>query len=163
MRVLLLLLTFFFILSCSNSKKVYWCGDHPCINNKEKQDYFKKNMIVEVKNINKKSNAKNTNMDKIILETQKNEKKRIKEEKKIAKQIILDEKKRIKEEKKIAKRKNKELNKQKKESKKLYTTEEKSIEKASIKQNLNNFDEIMENIINKNKLKPYPDINNIDR
>ena len=163
MRVLLLLLTFFFILSCSNSKKVYWCGDHPCINNKEKQDYFKKNMIVEVKNINNKSNAKNTNMDKIISETQKSEKKRIKEEKKIAKQIILDEKKRIKEEKKIAKRKNKELNKQKKESKKLYTTEEKSIEKTSIKQSLNNFDEIMENIINKNKLKPYPDINNIDR
>ena len=35
--------------SCAPNKKVYWCGDHPCINKKEKEAYFKKTMIVEAK------------------------------------------------------------------------------------------------------------------
>ena len=37
---------------------VYWCGDHPCINKKEKEAYFKKNMIVEKRNL-KKEKSKN--------------------------------------------------------------------------------------------------------
>ena len=32
--------------SCGSNKDVYWCGDHPCLNNKEKKAYFK-NVIVE--------------------------------------------------------------------------------------------------------------------
>ena len=36
-----------FIISCSPNKGVYWCGDHACANNKEKEAYFKKTMIVE--------------------------------------------------------------------------------------------------------------------
>ena len=44
------------MISCTNNKGVYWCGDHPCINKEEKEAYFKKTMIVEVKNYNKDKN-----------------------------------------------------------------------------------------------------------
>ena len=55
---------FFLVLGCSNSKVVYWCGDHPCINNKEKEAYFKKTMIVETKNIKKGSYKGDTEIEK---------------------------------------------------------------------------------------------------
>ena len=42
------------LISCSGDKSVYWCGDHACINKKEKEAYFKKTMIIEKKIINKK-------------------------------------------------------------------------------------------------------------
>ena len=54
MKKFFFLIVFFFVLSCSTNKGVYWCGDHPCINKKEKEAYFEKTMIVEVKNYNKK-------------------------------------------------------------------------------------------------------------
>ena len=48
-------ISFLFLLnSCTNNKTVYWCGDHACINKKEKEAYFKKTMIVEKKIINNK-------------------------------------------------------------------------------------------------------------
>ena len=40
-----LVIIFAIIVGCSSSKGVYWCGDHPCINKKEREAYFKKNMI----------------------------------------------------------------------------------------------------------------------
>ena len=39
------------ITNCARSNVVYWCGDHPCINKKEKEAYFKKTMIVEVREL----------------------------------------------------------------------------------------------------------------
>ena len=42
MKILLIFFLLITIISCANSKKVFWCGDHPCINNKEKETYFKK-------------------------------------------------------------------------------------------------------------------------
>ena len=48
------IIIFFVVISCANNKVVYWCGDHPCINKKEREAYFKKTMVVEAKNINKK-------------------------------------------------------------------------------------------------------------
>ena len=51
MKIIISLLVLIFISSCSNSKKAYWCGDHPCINKEEKQAYFKKNMVVEIRNL----------------------------------------------------------------------------------------------------------------
>ena len=155
MKFLLVLLSFLLLSNCASSKKVYWCGDHPCINNNEKQDYFKKNMVVEVKYIDKKNNANNTEMDNIIIDARLSEKKRIKEEKKLTKQVILDEKKRIREEKKLTKQGN--------EGENLFLDIEKNIEKSSAKVSLNSFKKIMENIAEKNKLKPYPDINSIKR
>ena len=57
MKNYLFLCIFFLIISCTNNKSVYWCGDHPCINKKEKEAYFKKTMIVEVREL-KKDNSK---------------------------------------------------------------------------------------------------------
>jgi hypothetical protein len=58
MKNLFLLFLFIIIVNCSNTKKVYWCGDHRCISKKEKEAYFKKNMTVEVRVINKKEEKK---------------------------------------------------------------------------------------------------------
>ena len=49
MKYLILLIFSLLLFSCSNGKRVYWCGDHACINNKEKESYFKKTMVVEIK------------------------------------------------------------------------------------------------------------------
>ena len=50
MKNLLFIIIFFLVIGCSNNKQVYWCGDHACVNKKEREEYFKKNMIVEVRN-----------------------------------------------------------------------------------------------------------------
>ena len=56
MKIIFFIFLLLLLINCSNTKSVYWCGDHPCINKKEKEAYFKKTMIVEVKNI--KNNKK---------------------------------------------------------------------------------------------------------
>ena len=42
------LIVFFFLVSCSVSfdkaERIYICGDHPCANNKEVQEYFNNNV-----------------------------------------------------------------------------------------------------------------------
>mgnify|MGYP001446624271 FL=1 len=53
MKVYFFFIIFFFIISCSSNKGVYWCGDHACADKKEKEAYFKKTMIVEVRNLDK--------------------------------------------------------------------------------------------------------------
>ena len=37
MKYLIFLVFGFLLFSCSNSKSVYWCGDHACINKKERK------------------------------------------------------------------------------------------------------------------------------
>ena len=91
------------IISCSTNKNVYWCGDHPCINKKEKEAYFKKTMIIEIKNLKNKNYKNNSEIEKIMQEAQSKAKKIIKVEKDLAKQTKLEEKMRIKEEKNLAK------------------------------------------------------------
>ena len=108
--LLILLLT----ISCGSNKGVYWCGDHPCINKKEKEAYFKKNMVVEMRSAKKTDYKNNSEIEQLIQVAEGKEKIRIKndkssskqvrlEEKKLAKQIELEEKRQIKEEKKLAK------------------------------------------------------------
>ena len=75
MRKLLLLLLFLFIYSCTGSKTVFWCGDHACINKKEKETYFKKTMTVEVKKIRNK-NKKNYSANEKILQQVKTDTKK---------------------------------------------------------------------------------------
>ena len=77
MNKLFYLIIFFVILGCSNNKSTYWCGDHPCINNKEKEDYFKKTMIVEMKEFKKENKKNNSEIEKIMQQARMNEKKRI--------------------------------------------------------------------------------------
>ena len=102
------------IFSCTSNKGVYWCGDHPCINKEEKEAYFKKTMIVEVKNYNKDKNKNDSEIERLMNQAKLDEKKRINnekqmkiktknEEKDLAKRIKIEKKKRIKEEKELAK------------------------------------------------------------
>ena len=53
------LLLFFVLISCTNNKKVYMCGDRECVDKKEIKEHFKKELVVEIKPINKKENKKN--------------------------------------------------------------------------------------------------------
>jgi len=50
---------FLTILSCTTVKKEYVCGDHPCIDKKEFNEYFSKNLIIEIKSNQKKKNKTN--------------------------------------------------------------------------------------------------------
>ena len=129
MKTCLFLSIFFFIISCSSTKSVYWCGDHPCINKNEKEAYFKKNMIVEVRNYNKDDIKKGSEIEKILNQAKLNEKnrkisekeliKRTKiDEKELIKRIKLDEKKRKKEEKELTKKLKLDEKKRKKKRKK---------------------------------------------
>ena len=185
MKILFFLLIFFMIISCSLNKKVYWCGDHPCINKKEREAYFKKTMIVEIKGSKNKSHMNDSEIEKIIQESQSSEKKRIKnekdlikqerlEEKNLAKQIKLEKKMRIKEEKKLAKQKKSEkrakIKDEKKSSKKEITVNKKKQLKKNVELDataenteikLGKFNELVEKITRKNAFKPYPDINDI--
>ena len=72
---------FFFTISCTSNKNVYWCGDHPCINKKEKETYFKKTMIVEVRDLNKNNHKNKSEIEKLLQQTLMNEKKIIEDEK----------------------------------------------------------------------------------
>ena len=88
-------LIFFLSVACSNNDIVYWCGDHPCTSDKERKAYFEKTMIVEVKNINKLEKNK-SEIEKITQQALIEEKKRVKNEKYLAKQARKDEKKKNK-------------------------------------------------------------------
>jgi hypothetical protein len=65
---------FFLILSCTTSKKVYLCGDHACANKKEFNEYFSKNLTIEI-SLKKKKINKNNN-DLINLNTENFSKKK---------------------------------------------------------------------------------------
>ena len=162
MKILLYLIIFIIIASCSTNKGVYWCGDHACINKKEKEAYFKKTMIVEIKEISKNTEKNKTETEKIIQQAKLEEKRRIKEEKDLAKQAKLEEKRIIKEEKDLAE-------KVQKDEKKIIK-KEKKLSKHSVKTetntkdtiiNISSFEKLVEKITKRNSVRPYPEINDI--
>ena len=174
MKNYLFLCVFFLIFSCTNNKSVYWCGDHPCINNKEKEAYFKKTMIVEMRELKKENNKDISEFDKLLKQAQVDEKKRIMSEKELIKQTMLDEKRRIKEEKELAKQvrldekreKDNILKDEKKLPKKVVSkTENKetaiNIDIVSTNISSAEFKELVERITMKNKFRPFPNINDI--
>ena len=57
---------FLLLISCNTVKKDYVCGDHPCIDKKEFNEYFSKNLTIEIKSQKKK---KNKNVDLVKLNT----------------------------------------------------------------------------------------------
>ena len=63
MRLLYLIL-FVFLSSCGTLSKEYVCGDRPCVDKKEFNEYFAENLIVEVTSKKRKKNN-NTNLVKI--------------------------------------------------------------------------------------------------
>ena len=170
MNKILILFIILLLTSCSTTKGVYWCGDHPCINKKEKEAYFKKTMIVEVRDIKKKSYKNNSEIEKLLKQAKLDEKNRIISEKELAKQAKLEEKRRIKEEKELAKQVKLEEKRLSKERKKNINKNKKP-KKIKIKEvsenkkftnNSNKFEELVEEIIKRNSLKPFPDINDIE-
>ena len=105
----------FILLSCGGNKDVFWCGDHACVNKAEKENYFKKNMIVEIKKIDNKQKIESSKVTEIIQQgklqnkkqkklSRREQKQKIKQEKKLAKEILKLERQRAKDEKKIRKR-----------------------------------------------------------
>ena len=103
MKYLILLIFSLLLFACSNVKRVYWCGDHACINNKEKEAYFKKTMIVEIRELSKQNKKSKSELEIIKKQAGLEQKKEIKNEKELTKQARLDQKRRIKEEKELAK------------------------------------------------------------
>ena len=144
MKYLILLIFSLLLFACSNGKRVYWCGDHACINNKEKEAYFKKTMIVEIRELSKQNKKSKSELEIIKKQAGIEQKKEIKNEKELAKQVSLDKKRRIKEEKELAKqvrldkkriiKEEKELAKQVRlEEKKIIKEEKKSYKKKVLK------------------------------
>jgi len=106
-------LFFLILLSCNTTKKEYVCGDHPCIDKKEFNEYFSKNLTIEIKS---QDNKKNKSVDLIKLNTdsssveKKDNKNSTKEEKirkKNEKEKLKAEKIRLLEERKIRKKEEK--------------------------------------------------------
>jgi len=169
MSKILILLIILLITACSTNKGVYWCGDHPCINKKEKEAYFKKTMIVEVRDVKKKSYKNDSEIEKLLKQANINEKNRIISEKELAKQAKLEEKRRIQEEKELAKQVELDEKRRIKERKKNITNNKtskkiklKEINEETILTNSSNkFEELVEKIIKRNSLKPFPDIGDI--
>ena len=144
MKYLILLIFSLLVFACSNGKRVYWCGDHACINNKEKEAYFKKTMIIEIRDLSKQNKKSKSELEIIKKQAGLEQKKEIKNEKELAKQVRLDKKRRIKEEKELAKqvrldkkrriKEEKELAKQVRlEEKKIIKEEKKSYKKKILK------------------------------
>ena len=155
MKTFLYLIILLFLTSCSADKGVYWCGDHSCINKKEKEAYFKKTMIVEIKNLEKKTSENNLEVEKIIQQARK-------EEKNIAKQAKLEEKRKKKEKKNLVKQTKRDeariIKKEKKKSKQSVNINP-GIESATTIST--NFIKLLKKIKSRNIFRPYPDINDI--
>ena len=164
MKNLLYLIIFFLIASCSNNKVAYWCGDHQCINKKERETYFKKTMTVEVREIKSESKKNISEIEKITKKIEMNQKKDKVKKKNLAKQIKLEEKRRVQEEKALAKQiKIKEKNNLEKN---IESSEKKEMTTKTSQSSIDNdysisFNKLVEKIIKRNSFRPYPDINDI--
>ena len=54
----LYLFIFTLLVGCASSNKVYICGDHPCKNKKEVDEFFKNNISLEVYVVESKRSKK---------------------------------------------------------------------------------------------------------
>ena len=153
MRFIFFIFVLFIISSCAKNEVVYWCGDHPCANNKERIAYFKKTMIVEIRDSSKKDIAKNKELNK----QKKDEIKKMKRQAKINKKKEEKElKKQLKLETKAKKKKDKKIN----IAKKSDINEKKITQKISLAET-GEFDEIYKTVMKTGINKSYPDINEI--
>ena len=85
MRFIVIFVFLSLLFSCANNRSVYWCGDHACINNKERKSYFKKTMIVEKRKLTKDNKLNKSEFEKIKKRAKLDQKREIKEEKEAAK------------------------------------------------------------------------------
>ena len=160
---------FLFLFSCvtpfEKVDRMYICGDHPCKNNKEIQEYFDNNISIEVYSIDTDKNKtdkfdlaelnlledKLKSKDKILVSEKKDEiKQKVKERKKLAKLKI----KQIEDPKEIEKIvKSQESVKKKKKSKITFIRICKNLEECDI-------DKISKLIMDLGKERDFPDIAN---
>ena len=137
MKLILFIFTLFLLNACSsNNSGVYWCGDHPCINKKEKEAYFKKYMIVEKRNLKKEKSKNKNDLEQNIEQAKVKEKKRVISEKDLLKESKLNEKQRLKNEKRMlkeAKIREKELLKEEKKLENKVKNDEKIYSKVITK------------------------------
>ena len=184
MKNILILVLIFFLSNCSKPKTVLICGDHICINKTEAEQYFEKNLSIEVQVIDKKSEREidlvelNLNEDyknnkKITLLSKKTTNKKIK---KLSSREITEIKKNIKNKKnteKIEKRaiKDQKKNKTKKIKKRNELKQNNSaIAQKSVNKNFKetddvctilkkcSIDEISKYLLKQGKKKDFPDI-----
>jgi len=122
----------FFLISCSSSKLTYICGDRPCVDKKEINEYFSKNMVIEIE-INDKYKEISTDLVKLNSKSNIN----LKDEKSsINESAFLNKINKIKEEKKIAKLKVKEDRRLAKIQKKKDQKNLKVLDKKKNKKNI---------------------------
>jgi len=182
MKIYKYLTIFIFIISCSANKGVYWCGDHACANNKEKEAYFKKTMIVEVRNLNKKGKNKDSENEKILKQYQPGETKLVIKSEELDQQIELEEEQRANEAKRMeeqlkleeeqraneAKRMEEQLKleeeqilNEEKNEQKTISTFKKSVEISEASSM--NFDDLVDKILARNSSRSFPKINDIPK
>ena len=165
MKILYFLLCFLILAGCNNQKTTFWCGDRECLNKKEKEEYFKKEMTVQVKVLSKSDINEKSDIEEITQQFLLTEKEIKKRDKNIKKQAKIEKKKRKLEGKKIKKQIRLEEKRKKKEEKsiKKQTILSKKSTNEIIKNDsyLSTFNKIKERILSKNISKPYPDINDI--
>lgn len=156
MKKISFLLFFFLLLSCNNNT-VYLCGDHVCANKKERKNYFNKTLTVEAVEVNKK-NIKDEKIFKLNKSTDKKTKVSVDKisfherffGKNIEKKPIDTVKNKIAT--KLKPKKEIKLNKNIKKNTKFNET---------VLNNEDGFNDFVNKITNKNKNKPYRDINDI--
>ena len=119
-------LFFFLLLSCSTVKKEYVCGDRPCIDKKEFDEFFAKNLIIEIIFEDEK---KKKSVDLVTINTEGTDLK--KDNKKISRQQVKLNKKLEKDKLKAEKNRLLEERKIKKAKEKLRIKNEKRIAKSS--------------------------------
>ena len=132
MRKIFLFLVFLIVIGCNKPRSVFICGDHVCVNKLEADQYFKENLTIEVKIIDKKKsknlnlvelNLMNTskNKEKILVSTKKNTKMKLKT---LSEKEVQNIKSKLKKKNKIAKKPDKDLsnNKKKPKDKKIKTS-----------------------------------------
>ena len=173
MKKIFFVLVCIFLSACGKPKSVLICGDHVCVNKAEAEQYFKENLSLEVKIIDKK-NPKNIDLIELNLNSSINSKKKIsivqknKKNKKIkvlSKKEIKDKKKKLKKAKKDIKKPKQNLlvKKPKKNKKNIKSTKVINnqtvkipdictiLEKCSI-------DEISKYLVKQGNEKKFPDI-----
>ena len=164
MKKLLFLIILITIYGCSKPKTVLICGDHICVNKVEAEEYFKDNLTLEVRIIDKK-NSSDIDLVEINLKSKSNERKQIsiankrktnKKLKILSNDEIEKTKAQLKEKRKQNKKKAQIANKKEKKKFRLFKDVKKEkIEKKQVSKTvkLNEASNINKKIVNKNNKK----------
>jgi len=157
MRFLFIIVISLILFQCSKEELVYWCGDHKCKNEKERIAYFKKNMVIEMRNLSQINEDKKK---KAKTEAKLEKKKKIKKQKELKKQAKINKKLTL------DKSKDEDITKKKLfESNVDYENRIESIKKTTVVKKrsvkIESFDQISNIIVKENDKKSFPNINRV--